>query len=438
MINFNKGEILWNKANSIIPGGNMLLSKNKNLFSPDFWPNYYSRAKDAYVWDLDGNKFLDFSSNGVGACSLGHANKKIDKEVLQAINNGVMSTLNSPNEVHLAEYLVSIHPWASMAKFARSGGEANAVAIRIARCFTGREKIAICGYHGWHDWYLAANLSSKDNLKDHLLEGLGSKGVPKTLADSIVPLRYNNFDDLEFLKNSDDLAAVKMEVVRSKIPTNGYLELIKDICNEKGILLIFDECTSGFREYFGGIHLKYNIEPDMCMLGKALGNGYAISAVLGKKDIMLSACDTFISSTFWTEAVGPTAALATLKEMSNVKSWEILPKIGLQIKNIWSKYSKKYNLPITINGIDALPTFIFNCYESNGFKTVFTQFMLEEGFLATNLFYPTTKHKDVHIRKYDKACDKTFKKLSTIFDSKSSPSTLCKGNYCKSSFKRLN
>ena len=438
MINFDKGESLWNKANSFIPGGNMLLSKNNNLFSPDFWPAYYSRAKGPYVWDLDGNKYLDFSSNGVGACSLGHANENVDKAAIEAINNGVMSTLNTPNEVHLAEYLVSIHPWSSMARFARSGGEANAVAIRIARCFTGREKIAICGYHGWHDWYLAANLSSKDNLKDHLLKGLGSKGVPDSLANTIIPLRYNNFDDLELLKNSKDIAAVKMEVVRSNPPKNGYLELIKDICNEKKILLIFDECTSGFREHFGGIHLKFKIEPDMCMLGKALGNGYAISAVLGKEDIMLSACDTFISSTFWTEAVGPAAALATLEEMKDIKSWKILPKIGSQIKKIWSNYSKKYNLPIIVNGIDALPTFIFNCYESNGFKTVFTQSMLKEGFLATTLFYPTVKHEDIHIKKYDQACDKTFKILSNIFNTQRSPSLFCKGNYCKPSFKRLN
>ena len=438
MINFDKGENLWNKANRVIPGGNMLLSKNNNLFSPDFWPGYYSRAKGPYVWDLDGNKYLDFSSNGVGACSLGHANENVDKAAIEAINNGVMSTLNSPNEVHLAEYLISMHPWSSMARFARSGGEANAIAIRIARCFTGREKIAICGYHGWHDWYLAANLSSNDNLKDHLLEGLGSKGVPDSLTNTIIPLRYNNFDDLELLKNSNDVAAVKMEVVRSNTPKSGYLELIKDICNEKNILLIFDECTSGFREHYGGIHLKFKIEPDMCMLGKALGNGYAISAVLGKEDIMQSACETFISSTFWTEAVGPAAALATLKEMRDIKSWKILPKIGSQIKKIWSKNAKKYNLPIIVNGIDALPTFNFNCYESNGFKTVFTQSMLEEGFLATTLFYPTVKHEDTHIKKYDQACDKTFKTLSNIFNTQRSPSVLCKGNYCKPSFKRLN
>ena len=151
------------------------------------------RAKGDFIWDLDGNKFLDFSGNGVGACSLGHANKKIDNAVLKAVKNGVMSTLNNPNEVYLAEYLISLHPWSNMARFARSGGEANAIAIRIARTFTDRQKIAICGYHGWHDWYLAANLSSKDNLKDHLLEGLGSKGVPRSLVNTIVPLRYNNF-----------------------------------------------------------------------------------------------------------------------------------------------------------------------------------------------------------------------------------------------------
>ncbi len=437
-MNFNIGDKLWDRAIKRIPGGNMLLSKNKNLFSPDYWPSYYSKAKGAYVWDMDGNRYLDFSSNGVGACSLGHANENIDASVIKAIKKGVMSTLNCPNEVFLAEYLISLHPWAQMARFARSGGEANAIAIRIARCFTNRQKIAICGYHGWHDWYLAANLSSKDNLKDHLLEGLGSRGVPNSLVDTVIPLRYNNFADLKQLKDNKDIAAVKMEIVRSTIPLKGYLEEIKDICEEKKILLIFDECTSGFREYFGGIHLKYNIYPDMCMLGKALGNGYAISAVLGKENIMQSSCETFISSTFWTEAVGPSAALATLEEMKANESWKKLPKLGQKVKNIWISKAKKYNIPITISGIDALPTFKFDTYEATGFKTIFTQNMLKEGFLASTLFYPTTAHEENHINQYSDGLDRVFKNISEIFAKNISPSTICKGNYCKASFKRLN
>ena len=437
-MNFTVGNSLWDRAIKHIPGGNMLLSKNKNLFSPDYWPSYYSKAKGACVWDLDGNKYLDFSSNGVGACSLGHANENIDNHVIEAIKNGVMSTLNCPNEVYLAEYLIALHPWANMARFARSGGEANAIAIRIARCFTNRQKIAICGYHGWHDWYLAANLSAKDNLKDHLLEGLGSKGVPNSLIDTVVPLRYNNFDDLRLIKDNKDIAAVKMEVVRSTSPKKGYLEEIKDICEENKILLIFDECTSGFREFFGGIHLKFNINPDMCMLGKALGNGYAISAVLGKEQVMQSACETFISSTFWTEAVGPSAALATLEEMKEKESWEKLPRLGRKVKDIWKNNSKKYNVPITINGIDALPTFNFNTYESDGFKTIFTQKMLEEGFLASTLFYPTTAHNDQHIHKYSDGCNRVFENISEILEKNISPSSICRGNYCKPSFKRLN
>ena len=438
MFSLEKGTLLWDKALKSIAGGNMLLSKNKNLFSPDFWPSYYLKVKGANVWDLDGNKYLDFSSNGVGACSLGHSNNEIDNSVIKAIRKGVMSSLNTPQEVYLAEKLISMHPWSGMARFARSGGEANAIAIRIARCFSRRNKIAICGYHGWHDWYLAANLSTKDNLKTHLLEGLGSRGVPSNLKDTIIPLEYNDFNDLKLIKDDDDIAAVKMEVVRSTTPKVGYLEEIRDICNEKNILLIFDECTSGFRESFGGIHLKYKINPDMCMLGKALGNGYAISCVLGKEEVMESASETFISSTFWTEAVGPTAALATLNKMEKLKSWETLPKLGLEVKKIWEKYKKQYNLPLSINGIDALPTFIFNCKEADGFKTVFTQLMLEEGFLATTLFYPTTAHTLKDIKKYDIACEKVFKRLSELYIKNESPSKICKGKYCKPSFKRLN
>ena len=438
-LNIKSGLNLWDEAQDLIPGGNMLLSKNKNLYSPSLWPCYYSRAKGADVWDIDGNKYIDFSSNGVGACSLGAARDEIDDQVIASIKNGVMSSLNTPLEVELSKKVVALHSWSDMCRLARTGGEANSIAIRIARTFSGKEKIAICGYHGWHDWYLAANLQKKDNLKDHLLEGLGSKGVPKSLYGSILPLRFNNFEDLELLKTTKDLAAVKMEVTRSFPPKKDYLEKIREICDQKNIILIFDECTSGFRESFGGIHLKYGINPDMCMLGKALGNGYAITAIIGKKDLMMATCETFISSTFWTESVGPTAAIATINLMEKIKSWEKLPKLGKKVKEIWFKNASKYNLDIQINGLDALPTFQFKNEPKDGFKTAFTELMLKKGFLASTLFYPTIAHTQRNIEDYGEAVNDTFKQISEEINfSNGDPSNLCENGFCKPSFKRLN
>lgn len=431
-----KGEELWDKAQQIIPGGNMLLSKNKNLFSPSFWPTYYKQVKGIKVWDLDGNKFLDFCSNGVGACTLGHSNNAVDNAVKKTINSGVMSTLNTPNEVYLAQKLIEINPWAQMVKFARSGGEANAIAIRIARSHSKREKVAICGYHGWHDWYLAANLENTNTLDDHLLSGLKVGGVPKSLSGSVYPIRYNNFDDLDILYEQD-IGTLKMEVTRNQQPKEGYLERIRDICTSKGIVLIFDECTSGFRETFGGIHAKYNIEPDICMYGKALGNGYAITAVVGKGKIMQDALLSFISSTFWTEAIGPTAALATLSEMENKKTWEILPKTGKKVKDIWERSSQTCELPILTQGIDALPTFQFLSKDPLAYKTFFTEEMLSQGFLASTLFYPTIAHTNNDLKKYEKAVINCFAKLADMHKVNSDVRRSCKGIICEPTFKRL-
>ena len=188
------GQELYKKAKSLIPGGTQLLSKRPEMFLPDHWPSYFKKAKGAEVWDLDGNKYIDMSFNGIGACILGAADDDVDNAVRSAIENGTMSTLNCPEEVYLAERLVELHPWADMVRLARTGGEANAVAIRIARAASGRDKIAICGYHGWHDWYLSSNLESSENLSGHLLSGLNPKGVPKCLANTALPFRYNQLN----------------------------------------------------------------------------------------------------------------------------------------------------------------------------------------------------------------------------------------------------
>ena len=156
---------LWERAQDCIQGGTMLLSKHPNLFSPGAWPTYYSRALGCRVWDINDQEYLDFSTNGVGACSLGYCNSNVDSAVIDVISKGVMSTLNTPLEVLLAERLIDLHPWADKVRYARTGGESMSVAIRLARAYTKKEKILFCGYHGWFDWYLAANLKTNKNLR---------------------------------------------------------------------------------------------------------------------------------------------------------------------------------------------------------------------------------------------------------------------------------
>ena len=432
------GQELWDKACEIIPGGNMLLSKNKNLFSPGLWPCYYSKAKGALVWDIDNNQYYDFATNGVGACSLGHAYEPVDEAVCPAIANGVMSTLNTPGEVELAELLLDINQWAGMVRFARTGGEANAIAIRIARAYSKKEKVAICGYHGWHDWYLAANLDSKDNLNNHLLEGPSPNGVPASLAGTVIPIGFNNFDDIDRIGKMNDVAAIKIEVARSTASSPEYLKALRELCERKDIVLIFDECTSGFRETYGGFFSQYDLSPDLAMFGKALGNGYAITAVVGKTEIMKSATETFISSTFWTESIGPTAAIATLKEMLKQRSWEILPEIGSSVKQVWLKASRSFDIPIKIEGIDALPTFSFLTPRPLVYKTLFTEKMLQLGFLSTTAFYATTAHTKEIVKAYEQAVMETFESIAEINASNLSPESFLQDKCCSPTFKRLN
>ena len=259
-------------------------SKRPDAFLPNKWPSYFSKAKGCNVYDLEGNKYNDFSIMGIGTNILGYSNKLVDKAVLKKLSDGNTLTLNCPEEVELAEKLIHIHPWADQVRFARSGGEANAIAIRLARAYSKKTKIAFCGYHGWHDWYLAANLQSKKNLNEHLLPGLEAGGVNKELKKTVFPFRYNDFNGLKkIIDKNKDIGIIKMEVIRNEKPKNNFLKKVRKLSSDKNIVLIFDECTTGFRQNFGGIHKLFNVEPDMMMLGKALGNGYAITAVLGKK-----------------------------------------------------------------------------------------------------------------------------------------------------------
>ena len=327
-----------------------------------------------------------------GTNSLGYNYEEIDEAVKETINSGNMSTLNAPEEVELTERLVELHPWADMARFARSGGEANSVAIRLARAASGKDNVALCGYHGWHDWYLASNLSDSKGLDGHLLPGLDPHGVPKNLKDSVHPFEYNNFDKLEELVKTKNIGVIKMEVYRNKEPENNFLHRVRKLANEHNIVLVFDECTSGFRKNFGGLHKLYDVEPDVAMFGKALGNGYAVTAVLGKREVMQAAEKSFISSTFWTERIGSSAALATLKAMDKEKSWEKITSMGEEINKEWIKLSQEYELPITISGLAALTTFTFKSKNALAYKTLITQEMLKKGYLAATAVYVCTAH----------------------------------------------
>jgi len=431
------GQKLWKRAKEIIPGGNMLLSKRPEMFLPEQWPAYYSRAEGCKVWDLDDNEYIDMSFMGIGTNILGYGNHEVNDAVNKSVNAGNMSTLNCPEEVYLAEKLIELHPWADMVRLARTGGEANAIAIRIARAASGKDKIAFCGYHGWHDWYLAANLKDDKNLEGHLLSGLEPIGVPQNLQDTTFPFRYNDFDELNSLVQNHEIGIIKMEVFRNQLPKDNFLEKVRQLATDKNIVLIFDECTSGFRQTFGGLHKLYDVEPDVAVFGKALGNGHAITAIIGRREVMENAQSSFISSTFWTERIGPTAALKTLEVMERLKSWELITETGEKITQRWKTLAERYGLKITTSGMPALTSFSIDSPNMLEYKTLITQEMMHKGFIAGTSVYVCIEHTDQIIENYLVELESIFKLIKDCEDGLDVKSLL-KGPVCHDGFKRLN
>jgi glutamate-1-semialdehyde aminotransferase len=433
-----KGQDLYKKAKQLIPGGTMLLSKRPEMFLPDNWPSYYSKSKGCKVWDLDGKEYTDMCIMGIGTNTLGYGHDEVDAAVMQTIANGNMSTLSCPEEVWLAEELVAMNPWAQMVRFARSGGEANAIAIRIARAASGKDKVAICGYHGWHDWYLSTNHNEGDGLSGHLLPGLDPTGVPKNLKNTVFPFHYNNIEELEELIRTQEIGVIKMEVVRNFGPEDNFLQKVRDLATKNGIVLVFDECTSGFRETYGGIFKKYGVEPDVAMFGKTIGNGYALTAVVGKREIMEAAQKTFISSTFWTERIGPTAALKSLEVMRRIESWNIITERGTKMQKGWAELASRHGLQISISGIPSLSTYSFNGENALKYKTLLTQEMLKKGFLASTNFYASIAHEDIYFESYFNALDEVYAIIADCEKGNKVVDTLLEGPVCHSGFKRLN
>ena len=408
----SKSQKLWKRANSIILGGNSLISKNPNVFLPNGWPTYFVKSKGYNIWDLNNKKLIDMSLMGVGTNILGYCNTEVDNAVKKNIDFGNMTTLNCPEEVHLAEKLISMHDWADKVKFARTGGEANTLAIRIARAAAAKENIAFCGYHGWHDWYLSANLKNNSRLDTHLIPGLEPVGVPKSLKNTSFGFNYGDYKKLEQLVREKNIGIIKMEVARNKEPDIKFLKKVRNLATKKNIVLIFDECTTGFRQFFGGLHQVVNIVPDIAIYGKALGNGYAITAVIGKDSVMEKAKDSFMSSTFWTERIGPTAALKTLEIMERDKTWIRITNLGNKLIKIWKKIALRNNLKIKIFGLPTLAKFSIESTNFQAYKTFITQEMLKKGFLAANGVYISCSHNEKILKKYEEVLDEIFFNIS--------------------------
>ena len=407
----------------LIANSSGLLSKRADQFSPGLWPKNYIKAKGQVIWAENNRLLLDYSIGGIGATTLGYACKSIDDAVIDAIQNGSATSLNSELELIATDKLIKSIPWIDTARYTRSGGEATTLAIRLARAKTNKTKVLFCGYHGWHDWYLSS--AHNHTLGNHLLQDLPISGVPIELADTSFPFEYGASDDFNSLVKTHDgkIAAVILEPMRYSKPDIAFLKNIRRKCSENNIVMIFDEISSGFRFNNSVVHQEIKIIPDIVVLSKALGNGYPIACIGGKNEFMSSAKNTFISSTTHTESTGFAAMSAVLDYYNKHNVSDQLSQRGRAIKKILVDSALECDLDVSINGMDQLWSWKFDYHDNlnRALQTIFTEYMLKNSVLFSNRFYATLGIDPAYYEIFERIVLEAFKEISRILKSGDDP-----------------
>ena len=388
----------YQRALKLIPGATQLISRRPTRFANGVSPVYAERAKGAYLWDVDGNRYIDWVS-GIGSIILGYADDVVDDAVRDQLSRGTVYSISHELELELAEELVTQIPCAEMVRYAKGGGEACAIAIRIARGATGRDKVLFCGYHGWHDWYLAANLAEDAHLDEHLFPGIEPLGVPQALVGTSIPFPYGDLDALGTLldEHLGEIAAIMMEPLRSQWPPEGYLEGVVSLARAHDVVLIFDEVSTGFRPSAGGVQPRLGVTPDMAVFAKSISNGYAMGAVVGKREVMEPASQMFISSTYWGDTIGLRAALTTLREVARRKVPEALDQLGQRLITELNRIAQETSLDAHCDGVAYHPNLTFqadNPAEQRQLTTLFIQEMAKRGCHGYTSFYTNASQDD--------------------------------------------
>ena len=407
---FQRSGELYQRAQRLFPYGTQLFSRRPELGAFGQAPIFLEGSKNAHFWDVDGNEFID-TAMGVGPVIPGYGYEKVDAAVKDQIDKGVLGSINNALEIETAQAIVDMVPCAEMVKFCKSGGEADGIAVRIARGYTGKEKVLFCGYHGWNDWYLSANLESASTLDQHLLPGLSSKGVPASLSGTCLPFEYNNLDQLSALlsENAGEVACIIMEPTRFRQPDKGFLDGVRQLADEHRCLLIFDEVITGFRMSKGGAQEFFGVTPDLATFAKAIANDYPLAAVAGRREIMASQADNFISSTYWSDTVSLAAGLATLNEIRNEPVIETINKVGRTLVSSLKKMPQKHNLAVDVTGYGFDFTLIFDYgAHSNKIMTLFIQEMVAQGIYTNSVFYPCYTQTLADVEKILSAPDEVF------------------------------
>lgn len=386
---------------SNIAGYSQLLSKRFDQFSYDYWPSSYKSAKGTMIQSSCGVWYKDMSISGIGACIFGYADDEVDECVIQAIRSGVASSLNSELEEEVAEALLQFIPDHTLVRYAKGGGEAMSIAIRIARSFTKKSTILFSGYHGWSDWYLAANITDRSNLNNHLINDLAPNGVPVELKGTSVPFEYNNLEDLsdKIEKNKSNLAGIVMEPARSMEADARYLKGVKQLALEHSIPLIFDEISSGFRQSKGPYAAKFGVTPDIYVFAKSIGNGYPIASITGVANLMKEFNHSFVSSTNWTEAVGLSATKAVLQKFVKSNPEDKIVELGNYWSQLIAEVASKSDFQLQTSGLPGM-RYLTHPEDSDVFRTLFTKFGLSKNYLVAGRYYPNTAQTKTDLDEY--------------------------------------
>jgi glutamate-1-semialdehyde 2,1-aminomutase len=412
---------MYQRAGQLIPGWTQLISRRASQFAQGVSPIYAQKAKGSRFIDVDGNQFIDWV-NAVSAVILGHADEVVDRAVKAQIDRGSIYTLNSPLEIELAEELIDTIPSAEMVRYAKGGGEACAVAARIARGTTGRDKILFCGYHGWHDWYQAANFMADPESGEFPFAGIEPIGVPRALEGTVIPFRDGDLEMLEGLLNQHqgEVAAVMMEPARSKLPEPGYLEKIKELAQAHGAVLIFDEVSCGWRLRRGGVQQEVGVTPDLTVVAKSMSNGYPMGAVVGSRPVMEPAAQMFISSSYWSDNIGLIAALTTIRELKRRDSEQRFREIGDALRAALIEAMDEVGIAGSCVGFQTSPAIALDLPDEDlGRKvsTLFVQEMARRGIYCHMGFMPTLAHTEEDIRLTAEAAKQTLEVIKSGLES---------------------
>ena len=431
---------LYKRAGELIPGWTQLISRRADQFANGVSPIYAQRAKGSRFIDVDENEYIDWV-NAVGAVILGHADEVVDNAVKEQIDRGSIYTLNSPLEIELAEELCKTLPSAEMVRYTKGGGEACAVAARIARGATGRDIILFCGYHGWHDWYQAANFGVDPESGEYPFAGIEPIGVPKALANTVIPFRYGDLAMLETLLNEhhDNVAAIMMEPARSELPAPGYLEGVKALAQAHNVLLIFDEVSCGWRQSIGGIQKVVGITPDMTVVAKAMSNGYPMGAVVGSRAAMDAAKTMFISSSYWSDNIGLVASLTTIRELKRRDSETRFREIGEKLRSVLNQAITAVGLQGACVGLHSNPAVSLQApagVNPRKLSTLFIQEMARRGVHTYMSFKATLAHTEQDIEQTANAAYGALSVIKSGLDNENLDSLLV-ADLKKEPFRRL-